>query len=164
MKASYISFAISLALSGTTLAADGFLESCHNFTLANLNGIKGRSPMLGAHCKIDDDNDKWSQLNLNDCFGWSVDDCRFVFPPSSGFTDAVTGCNNTFYGGDGHFGENFGCYGPCGEVGSDEEYYDVFVLSKFNIELALPGLYPAPRVLTRPTDSFIGTSNGSLIC
>lgn len=164
MKASSIAVTISLALSGTTLAADGFLDSCHSFTLANLNGVKGRSPMLGAYCKVGEDNDHFSQLNLNDCFGWSVDDCGFVFPPSGGFTSTVTGCNNTFYGGDQHFGENFGCYGPCDGLG-DDEYYDIFVLSKFDVELTLPFCALPLNLLTRtPTDSFIGNSNGSLVC
>lgn len=135
MKASSIAVAICLALSGTTFAADGFLESCHNFTLSSLNGVKGRSPLLGASCKVNE-TESWSQLNLNACFGWSFDDCGFTFPTSGGFTDTVTGCNNTFYGGDQHFGENFGCYGPCDGLG-DDEYYDTFVLSKFNVELAL---------------------------
>ncbi|KAH8768268.1 hypothetical protein F5883DRAFT_70219 [Diaporthe sp. PMI_573] len=129
MKASSIAVAISLALSGTTFAADGFLESCSNFTLSDLNGVKGRSPLLGGSCKVND-TVAWSQLNLNNCFGWSVDYCGFIFPPSGGFTDSVTGCNNTFYGGDQHFGENFGCYGPCVGGGSDE-YYDVFTLNSF---------------------------------
>lgn len=146
MKASSIVAAISLALSGTTFAADGFLKSCSNLTLSNLNGVKGRSPLLGASCKVDD-TENWSQLNLNACFGWSVDDCRFIFPPSGGFTDSVTGCNNTFYGGDQHFGENFGCYGPCGGYGSDE-YYDVFILGKIEVESTLPILTPALRPLT----------------
>lgn len=166
MKASPIVVAISLALTGTTLAADGFLKSCSNLTLSNLNGVKGRSPLLGASCKVDDtDNtEEWSQLNLNACFGWSVDDCRFIFPPSGGFTDSVTGCNNTFYGGDQHFGENFGCYGPCGGYGSDE-YYDVFILGKFNVEPTLPIPTPALRPLTgTQTDSFVGAIDGKLVC
>lgn len=165
MKAASIAVAISLALSGTTLAADGFLQSCSNLTLSNLNGVKGRSPLLGASCKVDDtENENWSQLNLNACFGWSVDDCRFVLPPSGGFTDIVTGCNNTFYGGDQHFGENFGCYGPCGGDSSDE-YYDVFVLGKFSVEPALPALTLALRHLTGSrTDSFIGAIDGKLVC
>lgn len=135
MKASSIAVAISLALSGTTLAADGFLQACSNLTLSSLNGVKGRSPLLGASCKVND-TESWSQLNLNACFGWSVDYCGFTFPQSGGFTDTVTGCNNTFYGGDQHFGENFACYGPCVGLGS-KEYYDTFVLSKFNVELTL---------------------------
>lgn len=149
MKATSIGVAISLALSGTAFAADGFLESCSNFTLRDLNGVKGRSPLLGASCKVDD-TVAWSQLNLNDCFGWSVDDCGFTFPPSGGFTSTVTGCNNTFYGGDMHFGENFGCYGPCVDTGSDESY-DIFVLSKFSVVFTVPvralGLQPLMRAL-----------------
>lgn len=148
MKASPIVVAISLALSGTTFAAEGFLGSCGNFTLSSLNGVKGRSPLLGASCEVNDTLN-WSQLNLNDCFGWSVEDCGFIFPPSSGFTNTVTGCNNTFYGGDQHFGENFGCYGPCDGLGS-AEYYGVFVLSKSNVKPTLPVLTLALRPLTAP--------------
>lgn len=136
MKSSSIAVTITFALSGTALAADGFLESCSNFTLRDLNGVKGRSPLLGASCMVND-TVAWSQLNLNNCFGWSVDYCGFTFPPSGGFTNTVTGCNNTFYGGDMHFGENFGCYGPCSGGEPDDESYNVFVLGRFNVELSM---------------------------
>ncbi|KAG8158524.1 hypothetical protein KVR01_011646 [Diaporthe batatas] len=141
MKAtSIIITIISLFHSGSAHATEGFLQTCSNFTLRDLNGVKGRSPILTATCKTIDQNTNWSELNLNNCLGWSAVDCRFIFPPSGGFTDSVTGCNNTFYGGDEHFGENFGCYGPC--VASDpDEYYDVFILN-----------------------SVIGNTDGSLSC
>ncbi|POS71008.1 hypothetical protein DHEL01_v210602 [Diaporthe helianthi] len=139
MQVSSIITAITLALSGTTLATDGFLDSCSNFTLTDLNGVRGRSPILTATCKLNETT-MWSELNLNNCLGWSAIDCSFIFPPSGGFTDSVTGCNNTFYGGDEHFGENFGCYGPCTDSNPDE-YYDVFTLN-----------------------SIIGNTDGSLSC
>lgn len=88
-------------------------------------------------------------------------------PPSGGFTSSVTGCNNTFYGGDSHFGENFACYGPC--VDSDpDEYYDEFTLSKF-LTSGLPyrsSLYLSTCAITDVclTDSIIGNDDGILTC
>jgi hypothetical protein len=164
MKALSIAVALSaVALSGTALATSGFLDSCSNFTLRDLNGVKGRSPLLGASCRVAARNTMaWSQLDLNACFGWSYEDCSFVFPPSSGFTNAVTGCNNTFYGGDMHFGENFGCYGPCVEGGTDE-CYSVFRLSKCSASSSLSSS-PCQNLTHILTDEFIGNNNGKLVC
>lgn len=164
MKASSITTvaALALALAGTTFAASGFLKSCSEFALTNLNGEKGRHMMLQANCKVDDKNKNWSQLDLNTCFGWSADSCGFTYPPSGHFTDSVTKCDNNYSGGEEHFGANFGCRGPCSGSG---ETYNVFALSKSNILIRLFFLAAAPWPLTQTlTDSYIGNSGGKLAC
>lgn len=123
---------ITLAMAGTTLAASGFLGSCSDLALTNLNGDKGRSMMLQAHCKDNKQEDSFSQLDLNTCFGWSADSCGFTYPPAGHFTDTVSSCDNNYSGGDEHFGANFGCRGPCSGSG---ETYNVFALSKSNFLL-----------------------------
>lgn len=128
MKASIITTIIAAALFGLASAASGFLGSCSEFAITNLNGDSGRSMMLQASCKVDDKHKSWSQLDLNRCFGWSKDSCGFTYPPSADFTSTVSKCSNNFSGGDEHFGANFGCYGPCSGGGNA---YNVFALSKF---------------------------------
>lgn len=147
----------TLALAGTTLAASGFRGSCSEFALTNLEGDKGRKMMLQARC-----DGNWSQLDLNTCFGWSADSCGFTFPPAGHFTDTVSRCTNNFSGGDEHFGTNFGCSGPCSGHG---DAFNVFDLSKFNLPPALFLLTAARQLLTFAwIDSYVGNSNGNLVC
>ncbi|KAJ0119921.1 hypothetical protein J7T55_000771 [Diaporthe amygdali] len=87
---------------------------------------------------VDQNNKSWSQLDLNTCFGWSADSCRFTYPPSGHFTDSVSSCDNNYTGGDEHFGNNFGCRGPCNGCG---EVYNVFALN-----------------------SYVGNKGGKLVC
>lgn len=130
MKTFSITTVAALTLAGTAFAASGFLGSCTDLALTNLNGNKGRSMMLQANCKVNDNKKNWSQLDLNTCFGWSDDSCGFTYPPAGHFTDTVSSCDNHYTGGDEHFGANFGCRGPCSGSG---ETYNVFALSKYNI-------------------------------
>ncbi|KAK2616054.1 hypothetical protein N8I77_002766 [Diaporthe amygdali] len=129
---------VTLALAGTSSATSGFLTSCSDFALTNLNGDTGRSMMLQANCKVDQNNKIWSHLDLNTCFGWSADSCGFTYPPSGHFTDSVSSCDNNYTGGDEHFGNNFGCRGPCNGRG---EVYNVFALN-----------------------SYVGNKGGKLVC
>lgn len=92
MKTSLITI-IAAILVSTTFAARGFLDSCSEFTITNLNGVQGRSMMLQANCKVNGKNN-WSQVDLNGCFGWTRDACGFTYPPASGFTEAVGTCSN----------------------------------------------------------------------
>lgn len=163
MKSPSIATVAILALAGTTFAARGFLKSCSDFALTNLNGDKGRSMMLQANCKVNDKKKNWSQLDLNTCFGWSSDSCGFTYPPAGHFTDTVSTCDNHYSGGDEHFGANFGCRGPC--TGSGETY-NVFALGKSNVPVILLFLAPAyqPLTYTPTTDAYIGNSNGNLVC
>lgn len=162
MKTSSITTVAALALAGTTFAASGFLKSCSELALTNLNGDKGRSMMLQANCKVNDKKKNWSQLDLNTCFGWSADSCGFTYPPSGHFTDSVSSCDNNYSGGDEHFGANFGCRGPCSGSG---EVYNVFALGKFNALLPFFFLAKALQpLICALTDAYVGNSGGKLVC
>ncbi|KAH8759796.1 hypothetical protein F5883DRAFT_524745 [Diaporthe sp. PMI_573] len=141
MNTSIITTILVAALASIASAAGGFLGSCSEFAITNLNGDSGRSMMLQASCKVDNKHKNWSQLDLNSCFGWSLDSCGFTYPPSSGFTNSVGTCQNHYTGGEEHFGSNFGCFGPCNGGGS---VYNVFALGH--------------------TDMYIGNNNGYLVC
>ncbi|POS70346.1 hypothetical protein DHEL01_v211258 [Diaporthe helianthi] len=125
-------------LPSTVLAASGFLDSCSDFTITELNGRQGRSMMLQANCKVDSDNKNPTELDLNGCFGWESNACGFTYPPASGFTNDVGTCYNDYTGGEEHFGANFGCFGRCSGGGTA---YNVFAL-----------------------DAYIGNDNGHLVC
>lgn len=161
MKASSIATVASIALGGTSFAARGFLKSCSDFALTNLNGDKGRSMMLQANCKVNEKKKNWSQLDLNTCFGWSSDSCGFTYPPAGHFTDTVSTCDNHYSGGEEHFGANFGCRGPC--TGSGETYNVFALVSPTFLPFSFSSLGYQPLTYT-PTDAYIGNSNGKLVC
>ncbi|KAG8164539.1 hypothetical protein KVR01_006457 [Diaporthe batatas] len=127
-----------LTMVSTAFAARGFLDSCSDFSITNLNGGQGRSMMLKAKCKVDSLHNNLSQLDLNGCFGWTRDACGFTYPPSSGLTNSVGTCTNHYSGGEEHFGANFGCFGPCSGGGT---VFNVFALNQY-----------------------IGNDNGNLVC
>lgn len=117
---------------GVHCIVSGFLDSCSNVSVTNLEGDPGRSMMLQAYCKVLGADEHWTQLDLNTCFGWSADSCNFLSPPSGHFTDSCTTC---FYGpsggGDGPDGM-FACRGPCNAEG---EVLRMFGLSKSTVLL-----------------------------
>ncbi|KKY35877.1 hypothetical protein UCDDA912_g04150 [Diaporthe ampelina] len=105
------------------------IASASLIALTNLDGGKGRKMFLQAKFKLADGNKMWSQLDLNKCFGWSVEACVFTYTPNACFTETVISCDNNYSGGDEHFGSNFGSRGPCTDGG---EVYNVFALNSYN--------------------------------
>lgn len=161
MKTSLITIIMAAILASTALAAGGFLASCSEFAITNLNGGQGRSMMLQANCKVNGNKKNWSQLDLNRCFGWTRDACGFTYPPASGFTDAVGTCSNHYTGGEEHFGANFGCFGPCRGGGT---VFNVFALSKSSLPSCLSPLLRYHPLMQSHTDQYIGNANGHLVC
>lgn len=126
MKASKIITIAAFGPASIKCIASGFLESCSQIGLTNLEGDPGRSIMLQAYCKVDGADDHWTQLDLNNCFGWSADSCNFISPPSGHFTDSCTSCHTPTDSGEDYNG-NFACRGPCN---AGDEVFKMFNLSE----------------------------------
>ncbi|KAI7778066.1 hypothetical protein LA080_002641 [Diaporthe eres] len=124
MKKSTIILTAALGPVGIMCIASGFLNSCSQIGLTNLEGDAGRSIMLQAYCKVQGAGDHWTELDLNTCFGWSADTCNFISPPAGHFTDSCTSC----YTSTGDFDGTFACRGPCNAGG---EAFKMFNLNDY---------------------------------
>lgn len=136
MKFSFMTLVAALTMASNSFAASGFLNTCSNISLTNLNGDKGRSMILQATCMNATKVNATTQLDLNTCFGWNPVYCSVIFPPSANFTDAVTSCSNNYYLRDDSFGLTFGCCAPCDDNKAEVHFY--LSLSKCSVHFSFP--------------------------
>lgn len=160
MKTSTILATAALGPVGIMCIASGFLNSCSQIGLTNLEGDAGRSIMLQAYCKVQGADDHWTELDLNTCFGWSADTCNFISPASGHFTDSCTSCY-TSAGGD--FDGTFACRGPCNAGG---EAFKMFNLSECMILFvsSFPGRRGISILTQTLADDYVGNLIGDLVC
>lgn len=149
MKASNIIIILAFGPAGIKCIASGFLKSCSQIGLTNLEGDPGRSIMLQAYCKVEGADDYWTQLDLNNCFGWSADSCNFISPPSGHFTDSCTSCDTPTGSGEDYDG-TFACHCTCN---AGDEVFKMFNLGKCTRRL-LSSIHPRYKTLfVTDTDS-----------
>ena len=79
MKVCTIAALATLGFFGTSSAAKGYLDSCHNFDVHDLIGETGRAVLMYAECENINGDYVKTNLDLNTCFGWGPD-CQFSYP------------------------------------------------------------------------------------
>lgn len=73
-----IAMIATLGFSGFSSAAKGYLDSCKNFDVHNLDGESDRAVIMYAECRNLNLDFVQTNLDLNTCFSWV--DCKLSYP------------------------------------------------------------------------------------